>query len=42
MISSPYHYPETDLSFYDTLTLPIGLYISWQIGYWVVTEILLR
>ena len=42
MISSPYHYPETDLSFYDTFSLPIGLYISWQIGYWVVTEILLR
>jgi len=41
MISSPYHYPETDLSLYDTLSLPIGLYITWQIGYWVVTEILL-
>ena len=42
MISSPYHYPETDLSLYDTLSLPIGLYITWQIGYWVVTEIFLR
>ena len=42
MISSPYHYPESDLSFYDTFSLPIGLYITWQIGYWVVTEIFLR
>lgn len=42
MISSPYHYPETDLSFYDAFSLPIGLYITWQIGYWVVTEIFLR
>merc|ERR1719229_2202043 len=42
MISSPYHYPDTELSLADTLSLPIGLYIAWQCGYWVVTEILLR
>ena len=42
LIPSPYHYPDTSISWADVFSLPIGLYLSWQLGYWFITEILLR
>ena len=42
LIPSPYHYPDTSVSITDVFSFPIGLYISWQMGYWFITEILLR
>ena len=32
----------TSLTFSELLTLPFGLFTTWQLGYWTVTEILLR
>jgi len=42
LIPSPYYYPSTSLTMAEVLTLPLGLYIIWQLGYWSVTEIILR
>ena len=32
----------TSLTFTELLTLPFGLFTTWQLGYWTITEILLR
>ena len=42
LIPSPYYYPATTLTLTDLVTLPISLYIIWQLGYWTITELLLR
>jgi len=42
LIPSPYHFPETTLSFSEVFSYPLGLYMAWQIGYWLVTELILR
>ena len=42
LIPSPYYYPSTSLTITEVLTLPLGLYTTWQLGYWTITELLLR
>ena len=32
---------DDELSYLDIFTLPIGLYITWQLGYWFITEVTL-
>ena len=32
----------TCLTLWEFVTAPLGLYLTWQLGYWVATEILLR
>ena len=32
---------DDELSYLDIFTLPIGLYITWQLGYWLITEVTL-
>ena len=42
LIPSPYYFPSTSLTITEVLTLPLGLYTAWQLGYWTITEVLLR
>ena len=38
----PSDYPDTSLTLTEVYSLSTGLYIAWQLGYWALTEILLR
>merc|ERR1712240_220425 len=40
LIPSPYHFPDTTMSFSEVFSYPLGLYLTWQFGYWLVTELL--
>ena len=42
LIPSPYYYPATSLSLTELISLPLSLYVLWQLGYWTITELLLR
>jgi len=42
LIPSPFYYPSTSLTLTEVFTLPLGLYIAWQLGYWTITEVFLR
>ena len=42
LIPSEHDYSSTSLSLAEVYSLSLGLYITWQLGYWALTEILLR